>query len=107
MARYEELCGAACVDSGGSACEACPRCQQLFLGLVADTKTVRLDESLVAGDPFGSFADAELRDRERGIQFLAAGAALNPISEPRHSPGTDPPLPSANPIPWALPWRHL
>lgn len=66
------------MDSGGSSCEACPRCQQLFLGLVADAKAVRLDEALVAGDPFGSFADAELHERERELQFLAAGEALIP-----------------------------
>ena len=76
MSRYEELSGAACVATGGAACEACPRCQQLFLGLVADTKTVRLEDSLVVDHPFTSFSDAEHRERERDIQFLAAGAKM-------------------------------
>lgn len=77
VTRYDELCGAACVATGGAACEACPRCQQLFLGLVADAKTVRLEDSLVAETPFTSFSDAEHRERERDIQFLAAG--IDPV----------------------------
>ena len=73
--RYEELRGAVCGSADGTTCEACPSCQQFYLGLAADAKTLRLEASAA---PLEVFAVAKQRERDRDLQFIAQGAGRLP-----------------------------
>lgn len=68
--RYDELRGAVCGSADGTACEACPSCQQFYLGLTADAKMLRLEASAA---PLEVFAIAKQRERDRNLQFIAQG----------------------------------
>ncbi len=74
--RYEELRGAVCGSADGTACEACPSCQQFYLGLTANAKMLRLEASAA---PLEVFAIAKQRERDRDLQFIAQGADCRPI----------------------------
>ena len=61
-----------CGSADGTACEACPSCQQFYLGLTADAKLLRLEASAA---PLDVFAIAKQRERDRDLQFIAQGTA--------------------------------
>jgi hypothetical protein len=71
--RFEELCGAVCGSADGKACEACPSCQQYYLGLTADAKTIRLQSSAA---PLEVFSIAKQRERDRDLQFIGQGTSV-------------------------------
>lgn len=79
LGRYEELRYSNDVPDGDGcpACKACPACQDFFLGLQADGKTVSLEEGMLQGaaGPFEMFAQSKTRERERDLQFMTAGKA--------------------------------
>ena len=62
-----------CGSADGKACEACPSCQQYYLGLTADAKTIRLESS---DAPVDVFSVAKQRERDRDLQFIAQGTVF-------------------------------
>ena len=62
-----------CGSADGKACEACPSCQQYYLGLTANAKTIHLEASTA---PLEVFSIAKQRERDRDLQFIAQGTLI-------------------------------
>ncbi|KAL3153985.1 hypothetical protein ABBQ32_013540 [Trebouxia sp. C0010 RCD-2024] len=61
--RYDELKCSAQLD--------CPTCQEFYAGLVClESGSLTLEEHIVVGQPFATFTESKLRERERELQFM-------------------------------------
>lgn len=46
-------------------------CQEFYAGLVClESGSLTLEEHIVLGQPFGTFTESKLRERERELQFM-------------------------------------